>query len=314
MSAPVRARSWRTSGGALLASLTLAVTALTSAPASAHTRLHNAGDHSGQQGRPGHADRHGYLALGDSVAFGYTPPQTTPPADYLDASSFVGYPEVLAARRGLQVTNASCPGETTDSMIDEDAQSNGCENSVGSPFGYRDAFPLHVYYTGSQLDYAVRYLRSHPRTRLVSLDIGANDLFVCQSTRNGCTGADFTALTQHVQAGIDTILSTLRRRAHYHHRLVVLDYYSLDYGDPVGTGGIAALNTALARAAAANGAEVADGFGVFRAATAPYGGDTCGAGLIIELPGGDCNVHPTPAGDELLADAVAAVAGHRFRH
>lgn len=300
MSASLRVRSWRALGGAVLASLTLAATCLTSSPASAHP--HRDGHH-------GHHARHDYLALGDSVAFGYTPPQTTPPADYLDASNFAGYPEVLAARRGLRLTNASCPGETTDSMIDADAQSNGCENSVGSPFGYRDAYPLHVSYDGSQLDYAVRYLRAHPRTRLVSLDIGANDLFVCQSTRNGCAGADFTALTQHVRTGVDTILSTLRHRARYHHRLVVLSYYSLDYGDPVGTGGIAALDAALASAAAANDAEVADGFGVFRAATAPYAGDTCRAGLIIALPGGGCNVHPTPAGDELLADAVGAVAG-----
>ncbi len=311
MSAAVRVRSWRTLGGAVLASLTLAVTSLSPAPASAHGHHHDRGHH--DHGHAGEHGRHDYLALGDSVAFGYTPPETTPPADYLDASSFAGYPEVLAARRGLRLTNASCPGETTDSMIDADAQSNGCENSVGSPIGYRDTFPLHVSYSGDQLDFAVGYLRSHPRTRLVSLDIGANDLFVCQRTQNGCTGAAFAALTAHVQAGVDTILSTLRHRGHYHHRLVVLDYYSLDYGDPFGTGGIAALNAALARAAAANGAEVADGFGVFRAATASAGGDTCRAGLIIALPADGCNVHPTPAGDALLADAVGAVAGHPGR-
>ena len=307
MTTPARVRSWRALGAVVLASLTLAAASLTAAPASAHARHDSHHDGKGQH------DRHGYLALGDSVAFGFTPPQTTPPADYLDAPNFAGYPEVLAARRGLHLTNASCPGETTDSMIDENAQSNGCENSVGSPVGYRDTFPLHVAYAGSQLDFAVHYLRTHPRTRLVSLDIGANDVFICQTTKNGCAGADFAAVTQRVQRNVDTILSTLRQRAHYHHRLVVLSYYSLDYGDPVGTGGIAALNAALSSAAAANRTIVADGFGVFRAATAPFGGDTCAADLIIALPGGGCNVHPTPAGHELLADAVGAVAGHGSR-
>src|SRR5215469_18470982 len=50
-----------------------------------------------------------YLALGDSVAFGYVPPQAVPAPDYFDASSFVGYPEDAAQALHLQVSNASCP-------------------------------------------------------------------------------------------------------------------------------------------------------------------------------------------------------------
>ena len=37
-------------------------------------------------------------------------------------------------------------------------------------------FPLHVKYSGSQLDYAVSYLKTHKKVRLVSLMVGANDL------------------------------------------------------------------------------------------------------------------------------------------
>ena len=91
-----------------------------------------------------------YLALGDSVAFGYVPAQAVPPPNYLDPHSFVGYPEFLAKRLNEHVANASCPGETTGSMLSTSAQSNGCENSVGSPVGYRTFFPLHVGYQGSQ--------------------------------------------------------------------------------------------------------------------------------------------------------------------
>ncbi len=270
----------------------------------------------GYPGGYGHGHGHGYghrpnryLALGDSVAFGYRPPQVTPPADYLDASSFVGYPEVLARWAHLRLTNASCPGETTASMIDATAQSNGCENSIGSPVGYRTAYPLHATYDGAQLDYAVRYLRHHPRTRLVSLDIGANDLFVCQSTTaDRCTGTDFAETVATVQANVSRILGALRHRAHYHHRLVVLTYYSLDYGDPIGTGAITALNAGLAQAAAAHHARVADGFTAFEAVAQAAGGDTCDAGLTIALPDGGCNVHPTAEGHRLLARAVAQAA------
>lgn len=292
--------SLRRAAAVLTGVLALLLSTLLAAPtASAH-------DEHGDDG--GHGDgRHGfgYLALGDSVAFGYRPPQVTPPADYLDASNFVGYPEVLAERSGLRLTNASCPGETTASLIDATAPSNGCESSVGSPYGYRTFYPLHTAYQGAQLDFAVEYLRSHPRTRLVSIDVGANDLFLCQATTaDKCTGTDFAATVSRVEQNLDTILSTLRERAHYHHRLVVLDYYSLDYRDLVGTGAIQVLNAALARSADANGAVVADGFGAVRDAAAAAGGDTCAAHLIIALPAGGCNVHPTLSGHEVLADAV----------
>jgi lysophospholipase L1-like esterase len=253
----------------------------------------------------------GYLALGDSVPFGYRPPQVTVPTAYLDASNFVGYPEIVADRTGLTVANASCPGETSASLIDENAQSNGCENSVGSPVGYRDAFPLHVDYEGSQLDFAVQYLRSHPRTRLVTLTVGANDLFLCQATTaDRCTGSDFGATVDRIEKNVDTILSTLRTQAHYHHRLVVMAYYSLDYRDPAGTRSVQLLNAALTRAAEANRAVVADGFGAFEQAAAAAGGDTCAAHLIISLPTGGCDVHPTRFGHDRLADAVLRAARH----
>ncbi len=285
----------RRTSAALIATVALTASALVAAP--------TASADSDQQYRPGFD----YLALGDSVAFGYRPPQVTPVQEYFDAANFAGYPEVVARRTGMTLTNASCPGETTASLIDATAQSNGCENSVGSPGGYRSVFPLHVAYTGNQLDYAVSYLRSHPRTRLVSIDVGANDLFICQATTaDHCTGSDFVSTVATVQRNLDTILSTLRDRAHYHHRLVVLDYYSPDYRDPVGSGAIQALNAALTRAAAANGAVVADGYGAIQRAVAVAGGDTCAAQLIIALPAGGCNVHPTPAGHDVLADAVLA--------
>jgi lysophospholipase L1-like esterase len=298
MSLSLLVRSRRRPAAALTAVLVLLALVLAGPTASADSI---------RQHRPGF----GYLALGDSVPFGFRPAQVTPPTDYLDASSFVGYPELVAARTGLALANASCPGETTASLIDESERSNGCSNSVGSPFGYRDAFPLHVAYQGSQLDFAVRYLRSHPRTRLVTLTVGANDLFICQATTvDRCTGSDFADAVAEVERNVDTILSTLRERAHYHHRLVLLDYYSLDYRDPAGTASVRLLDAALARAAQANSATVADGFAAFRAGSATAGGDTCAARLIIALPTGGCDVHPTRRGHRLLADAVLRAAGH----
>ncbi|MDQ2796227.1 MAG: hypothetical protein M3Y06_03565, partial [Actinomycetota bacterium] len=57
-----------------------------------------------------------YLALGDSVSFGYREPANLPTPNYTKASNFVGFPEDVARALGLRVANASCPGETSGSL------------------------------------------------------------------------------------------------------------------------------------------------------------------------------------------------------
>jgi lysophospholipase L1-like esterase len=243
-----------------------------------------------------------YLALGDSVPFGYF---GNAGSLYLDPDNFVGYPELVADDLKLRLLNASCPGETTASFIDVDAQSNGCTNSVGSPTGYRDAFPLHVDYEGSQLDYALEVLEDAPHVRLVTLQLGANDGFVCQRIGECSTLAGVQALAARVQANLDLILSTLRDEGDYRGRIVVVTYYALDYADPVGVASVQILNQAIAAAAVANGAVVADGFGAFQARALQAGGSSIAAGLVHPN-----DVHPTLEGQRLLATAVEQAVGH----
>ena len=243
-----------------------------------------------------------YLALGDSIAFGYRP---APWADYRNAANFSGYPEDLAAALKLNLVNAACPGETSAGMINPSAPSNGCEtNARGGP-GYRAMFPLHVSYRGSQLSFAVQYLRQHPDTRLVTLGIGANDLFRCQEvTADHCGGPDLGPTMAAVTSNLDTILGALRNQAHYQHTLVVLSYYAEKYDDPASTTPIEALNAAIAGPAARYGAVLASGFAAFRAAEAEAGGDTCAAGLRVKLASGGCDLHPSARGAQALAAAI----------
>jgi lysophospholipase L1-like esterase len=251
----------------------------------------------------------GYLALGDSIAFGYRPGDVTSAAQYLNPANFTGYPEDVAKALGLDAANASCPGETSASLINPDAPSNGCETSGDGSPGYR-SLPLHVSYTGSQLGYAVSYLRKHPDTRLVTIDIGANDMFRCQyTTADHCTGADFGQALASVTQNLDTILNALRNQAHYRHDLVVLTYYALNYGNRTSVTQTQELNAALTGPAARYGARLADGFGAFRAASARSGGDTCAAGLRIRLPSGSCDEHPSAHGQQVLAAAVQRAIG-----
>lgn len=260
-------------------------------------------------GRP---DGSGYLALGDSVAFGYRPTSVTPAANYLYPANFTGYPEDIAKALRLRLVNASCPGETTSSMINSSAPSNGCESGVHGGTGYRSLVPLHVGYEGSQLSYAVRYLRGHPQTTLVTIDIGANDLFLCeQTTPDYCAGTDFDRVLAKVSSNLDTILSALRNQAHYGQALVVVTYYALNYGDSSSLTQTRELDAALTGPALRYDARIADGFAAFRAASVKSGGDTCAAGLRIKLPAGGCDLHPSALGQRVLAEAVERALAHR---
>jgi lysophospholipase L1-like esterase len=251
-----------------------------------------------------------YLALGDSVAFGYVPGEAVPAPNYLDAHSFVGYPEFLAQQLNERVTNASCPGETSTSMLVAGAQSNGCENSPGSPVGYRTLFPLHAQYQGTQMDYALHYLAAHKHTRLVTIDIGANDAFLCQeTTQDVCTSrAELAGVANQIATNLATIFRELRG-AGYTGPIVALEYYSLSYNDAAAEAGAQFLNNVIAGVTAANGGIVADGFSAFAGPSAAFGGDPCAAGLLIKLPDGTCNIHPSPAGQKLLAGAIAKAIG-----
>jgi lysophospholipase L1-like esterase len=246
-----------------------------------------------------------YLALGDSVAFGFVPSQAVPPPNYMLARSFVGYPEDVAQALRVRVWNASCPGETTASMLTPGAQSNGCENSLGSPVGYRTLYPLHVQYQGTQMAYALHYLAAHRHTQLVSIDIGANDAFLCQETTpDHCTSpAELAAVAGEITTNL-TALFTQIRDAGYQGPLVTLSYYSLSYSDPATLAGTMFLNSVISSVTAQFGGILADGFGAFKTPSLAAGGDPCAAGLLIKLPDGTCNIHPSPAGHLLLAQAI----------
>jgi lysophospholipase L1-like esterase len=256
-----------------------------------------------------------YLALGDSLAFGLD--LFRPVADRGDAGNFVGYPEVLAKALDLDLTNASCPGETSGGFISLTGVDRRCRTF------YRASFPLHVNYTTSQLDFAVAYLQSHPRTRLVTLNLGANDLGLLAEQCNGgraCITDGLPALRETLARNLDTIYARLRNDGHYQGQVIALTMYPLPldnppgqtprYGDDDAVAATNAVNSVLTATTIAAGGEVADGFGAFRAASGAFGEDPCAAGLLLRpaVPGQPCDVHPTESGRDVLARAIQALA------
>lgn len=251
--------------------------------------------------------RGSYLALGDSVPFGFRMPTALPTPTYAVASSFVGYPDLVATHLKLTLVNASCPGETTASFQNTSAPSNGCENLPVGGLGYRSVFPLHVSYSGPQLAFATSYLRSHPSTRLVSLMLGANDPLRCEAaTRDHCA-SEMPSVIRRITANIVHILGALRDTG-YRGPLVLVDYYSTNYASAGGDAASQAVNRAERTAATGFHVTIADSYAAFRRAAGRTGGDSCLAGLLARTTSGGCDIHPSRAGQSLLAAVVERAA------
>ena len=235
------------------------------------------------------SEGHGYLALGDSVAFGTSLCVPSNP------TGCVGYPDHLAQMLNIEDVNASCPGKASGGFISLTGTDNDCRP-------YRARFPLHVSYSTSQLDFAVSFLRDNPRTRLVTIDIGANDLFVllkaCGNPPNPCFTQRFPVMLQTLGRNLGVIYSAIRDTG-YSGLLVALTYYVTKFTDAGAVSVFGAINQVVDSVTRAFGGFVANGFAAFQQASASSGGDTFVARLVI--PG---DIHPTALGQTLLAQTI----------
>ena len=243
-----------------------------------------------------------YLALGDSVVFGFI---TQAGFEYVNPTNFIGFPDYVGRDLRLNNVNAACPGETTASFLSASAPDLGCR-------AFRSQAPLHVSYGSTQSSFALSFLAKHKRTRLVTIMLGANDLFLLEEACAGdqtCITNGLPQVLATISANMATILGEIRASG-YKGLIVVENYYSLDYSDAAGTTLMQLLNQAVSAPAASFGAVVADVFSAFEiAATNPFaGGNTCKAGLLNASPQNQflCDVHPSQSGQRLIARAVEA--------
>jgi hypothetical protein len=137
-----------------------------------------------------------YLSLGDSLAFGYSTQVFNEHLAEGDPATFFehGYTNDYFATLGskVQLVNDGCPGETTESLIgnnatllqeiNEEVEGKVNEPVTGeAPCAYQaEGLPLHHPYPGkSQLESALETLASAAAERKpvkgITLDIGAND-------------------------------------------------------------------------------------------------------------------------------------------
>jgi lysophospholipase L1-like esterase len=263
-----------------------------------------------------------YLGLGDSIAFGFNPTLFPPFAPNLPTptpAQFTGYPEVVAQVEHLlkskKEVNAACPGETSGSFWISGAQDNGC-NSFKTNFG------LHTNYSGTQLQFALSQLASNKHISLVTLGIGGNDLLLLEEQCSAPSVPSFSdcvlaqlgtpqapgVVMQSYAANLGAILKAIR--ADYSGTLVLVNNYAPS-ADPLFVEAIEFLDGVMMEVGANFGVKVADGFTAFQMASAlfpspiaPHNGDPCAAGLLIRLSATTCDVHPSPAGRDLLAATI----------
>ena len=115
-----------------------------------------------------------YLALGDSIPFGYSPRLEDP----WRPERFVGYPEVIEQKTGITTTNLACPGQTAQALVARDVPDSGCFEARDYARAEGSAL-LHDDYDGTQLDAALEAVRSDTPPSLISIQGGGNEVLIC---------------------------------------------------------------------------------------------------------------------------------------
>jgi lysophospholipase L1-like esterase len=163
---------------------------------------------------PARADDHGrkvwYLALGDSLSVGVQPdaanvnhPTTFGYADQLHQTLKATIPNLELKKLGCAVT------ETTTDMLK-------------GPSDCRSQYRLRV-----QLADAVAFLLTHRGSvKLVTIDIGANDLEICGNIETGIDPACVQDAFSDVGANLPKILKALRLAAGPNVPIVGMNYYN----------------------------------------------------------------------------------------
>lgn len=190
-----------------------------------------------------------YLALGDSLAFGWQPNH-----DYSHGYAHQLYENMLPAQPDLKIENLGCVDETSSTMV-----------------GVNGAFcPNWKYTTGMtttpQLTQALAFIQAHPgQVSLITIDIGAND--VLQLVQGGgITKQKIGQFIMTLTTNLNAIFSQLRAAVGPDVPIATMTYYNpliVLSGSGVITTGATLLNDMITNQAAKSNMVVAPVFNAF---------------------------------------------------
>jgi lysophospholipase L1-like esterase len=232
-----------------------------------------------------------YMAIGDSLAFGYQP----------DLNWDDGYSNYFFSNlktHGVKdYDNLACPGETSSTMI------NG-----GCPFPF-----LRKYlYVGPQLKAAVNYLHKHAgQVSPVTLDIGANDLIPDLNVSNCTISSNWENDLATVDRNLTTVIlpqlvAALTVNGQLTGDLLLMNYYDpYQNACPNTVPYIQEINAHLA-ADARGFATIVDVFTPFGGATTPNP-NICSYTWMCSV---FKDIHAKDAGYQVMATAFEQAAGY----
>jgi lysophospholipase L1-like esterase len=233
-----------------------------------------------------------YLALGDSIAYGFQPGKGTRPSAF-----DTGYVDLFAARLRklspkIQVVNYGCPGESTVTFA-----RGGCD-------WLAQGMKLHDAFRGPQLEAALSFLRAHSGdVSPITLTLWGNDLLPLSQKGKRAPKAIASFASR-----FDPILKRLRAAAPSAEIIVTGAWNPeadrLEQAEPP----YRSLDAAIARAAAASRARVANTFAVFNPPGTVRAQKARLCKLTFFCSKGD--PHPTDAGYRAMAGAFMAASGY----
>jgi lysophospholipase L1-like esterase len=239
------------------------------------------------------APRGYYLALGDSMAYGFQPTKPGPPSAF-----DTGYVDRFAARLRklspeIQVVNYGCPGESAVTFV-----RGGCP-WLGEKRKLHDAF------RGSQLQAALSFLRAHPgQVSPITLTLWGNDVPLPLSQNAKRAPRAIAAFAPRLRS----ILQRLRAAAPQA-EIIVSGAWNpeadrLEDAEPL----YRSLDAAIVKAAATSRARVANMFAVLNGRGHVRARQARICALTFICSKGD--PHPTDAGYRAMANAFLAASGY----
>jgi lysophospholipase L1-like esterase len=239
-----------------------------------------------------HLPQHYYLALGDSIAYGFQPTK----ANANRASAFPGYVEVFAARLRklspqIEVVNYGCPGESSVTF------------ARGRCPTLAEGVKLHDPYRGPQLKAALSFLRAHPgQVSPITLTLWGADLAPLSAK-----GKRARAAIASFAPRFATILRQLRAAAP-NADIIVTGAWNPEANGLAQTMPLyRSVDAAIRRAATGSRARVTNMFAAFN-----------GSGNVQAQKARLCRLtfacrddpHPNDAGYRAMADAFLAASGY----
>lgn len=232
-----------------------------------------------------------YLALGDSLAYGYQPN-----FDYNHGYADDFYSN-LKTHGTSALANMGCPAETSNTFIN-----GGCQFSLIRKYPY----------TGAQLNAAVSYLNSNQgQVSPVTLDIGANDLLPDFNKTTCVVSSTFQTDLQTVDNNLTQVILPKLKSALTVNGTVTGDLLLMNYYDPYQN--LCPQDVSYTQEINQHLAADVSGYGSIVDIFTPFGGATTPNPNICNytwMCSSYSDIHATSTGYSVIANAFESTSGY----